>query len=174
MKRFICITSEKSAQSHYSTVTFKVRQPGAFCPPCSTLRAGRWDRPQHRRHSRLASLDQRGGQIHRGGFHYGQVTVHWCWLCWWWCLPVSIFFVNSQIDLSWCWWLTAGCRWIFFGSPYNNYLARIPKRLRYASHQKTSAGVKFVQNIFRNLCKLFPSKFCELKVVLTESLSIFV
>jgi len=32
-------------------------------------------------------------------------------------------------------------RWIFFGSPYNNYLARIPKRLRYASHQKTSAGV---------------------------------
>ena len=50
--------------------------------------------------------------------------------------------------------LTASCRWIFFGSPYNNYLARIPKRLRYASHQKTSAGVKFVQNIFRNLLKI--------------------
>jgi len=32
-------------------------------------------------------------------------------------------------------------RWIFFGSPYNNYLARIPKRLRFASHQKSSAGV---------------------------------
>ena len=41
-------------------------------------------------------------------------------------------------------------RWIFFGSPYNNYLARIPKRLRYASHQKTSAGVRFVQNISFN------------------------
>ena len=34
-------------------------------------------------------------------------------------------------------------RWIFFGSPYNNYLARIPKRLRFASHQKSSAGVRF-------------------------------
>lgn len=32
-------------------------------------------------------------------------------------------------------------RWIYFGSPYNNYLARIPKRLRYTSHQKSSAGV---------------------------------
>jgi len=32
-------------------------------------------------------------------------------------------------------------RWIYFGSPYTNYLARIPKRLRYTSHQKSSAGV---------------------------------
>lgn len=32
-------------------------------------------------------------------------------------------------------------RWIYFGSPYTNYLARIPKRLRTASYQKTSAGV---------------------------------
>jgi len=32
-------------------------------------------------------------------------------------------------------------RWIYFGSPYNNYLARIPKRLRYTSQQKSSAGV---------------------------------
>ena len=32
-------------------------------------------------------------------------------------------------------------RWIYFGSPYNHYLARIPKRLRTASYQKTSAGV---------------------------------
>jgi len=32
-------------------------------------------------------------------------------------------------------------RWIYFGSPYNNYLARIPKRLRFTSQQKSSAGV---------------------------------
>jgi len=32
-------------------------------------------------------------------------------------------------------------RWIYFGSPYTNYLARIPKRLRYTSPQKSSAGV---------------------------------
>jgi len=32
-------------------------------------------------------------------------------------------------------------RWIYFGSPYNHYLARIPKRLRTADYQKTSAGV---------------------------------
>ena len=38
--------------------------------------------------------------------------------------------------------LIVSSRWIFFGSPYNNYLARIPKRLRFASHQKSSAGVR--------------------------------
>ena len=32
-------------------------------------------------------------------------------------------------------------RWIYFGSPYTNYLARIPKRLRTTSYQKSSAGV---------------------------------
>lgn len=32
-------------------------------------------------------------------------------------------------------------RWIYFGSPYTTYLARIPKRLRYTSPQKSSAGV---------------------------------
>jgi len=32
-------------------------------------------------------------------------------------------------------------RWIYFGSPYTHYLARVPKRLRHANPQKTSAGV---------------------------------
>jgi len=32
-------------------------------------------------------------------------------------------------------------RWIYLGSPYTPYLARIPKRLRYTSVQKSSAGV---------------------------------
>ena len=32
-------------------------------------------------------------------------------------------------------------RWIYFGSPYTPYLARIPKRLRYTDQQKSSAGV---------------------------------
>ena len=32
-------------------------------------------------------------------------------------------------------------RWIYFGSPYTQYLARIPKMLRYANTKKSSAGV---------------------------------
>ena len=38
-------------------------------------------------------------------------------------------------NMSYCY------RWIYFGSPYTNYLARIPKRLRTTSYQKSSAGV---------------------------------
>jgi len=32
-------------------------------------------------------------------------------------------------------------RWIYFGSPYSNYLGRVPARLRYTTQHKSSAGV---------------------------------
>ena len=47
----------------------------------------------------------------------------------------------SEGDLSLPSPMSLYSRWIYFGSPYNHYLARIPKRLRTASYQKTSAGV---------------------------------
>ncbi len=42
-------------------------------------------------------------------------------------------------------------RWIYFGSPYTNYLARVPVRLREDKSVKSAAGIQ--------ICSLFKARF---------------